>query len=84
MDAGVFDEVVFNPPKRLLGLGPGGGPAGVVEVFPNKELPAGAGVAEALFPNKLPPAAGLLAPAPNNPLVADCPEVDDSVVLFGV
>lgn len=56
----------------------------MVEVFPNKELPAGAGVAEALFPNKLPPAAGLLAPAPNNPLVADCPEVDDSVVLFGV
>lgn len=56
----------------------------MVELFPNKEFPAGAGVAEALFPNKLPPVAGLLAPDPNSPLVAGCPEVVDSVVLFGV
>lgn len=82
-EAGVFDEAVFIPPKRL-GLDAGGGPAGVVEVLPNKELPAGAGVADALPPNKLPPEAGLLAPAPKSPLVAGCPDDVDSVVLFGV
>lgn len=42
------------PPKREDGLFPGGGPAGVVEVFPNKEPAAGPGVA-ALLPNKLAP-----------------------------
>lgn len=81
-DAGVFDEAAFIPPN-ILGLDAGGGPAGVVEVLPNSELPAGAGVADALAPNKLPPAAGLLAP-PNSPLVAGCPDAVDSVVLFGV
>lgn len=83
-DAGVFDEAAAFIPPNILGLDAGGGPAGVVEVLPNRELPAGAGVAEALAPNKLPPAAGLLAPAPNIPLVAGCPDAVDSVVLFGV
>lgn len=84
-DAGVFDEAAFIPLKRPeLGLDPGGGPAGVVEVFPNREPPAGPGVADALFPNKLPPEFGLLLSAPNSPPVAGCPEVVDSVVLLGV
>lgn len=81
-DVGVVEEAAFNPPKRLGVLDPGGGPAGVVEVLPNKEPPAGAGVAdEAAFPNKVPPVA---VPPPNSPLVAVCPDVVDSVVLAGV
>lgn len=81
-DNGVVEGPVFIPPKRLGVLDPGGGPAGVVEVLPNMELPAGAGVAdEAALPNKLPPA-GLAAP--KSPLVAIWPGVVDSVVLAGV
>lgn len=81
-DAVAFDGAAFIPPNKL-GLDAGGGPAGVVELLPNKVLPAGAGVADALAPNKL-PVAGLLAPPPNIPLVAGCPDAVDSVVLFGV
>lgn len=64
---GVFEAgAAFMPPNKLGVLDPGGGPAGVVEVLPNKEPPAGAGV-EAVLPNKLPP----VFPAPKSPLVAD-------------
>lgn len=52
---GVVEEVEVMPPKRL-GFDPGGGPAGVVEVLPNKEPPVGAGVAdEGVPPKRLPP-----------------------------
>ena len=54
-------------PNKLCGLFPGGGPAGVVEVLPNKEPPAGAGVA-AVLPNKLCPE--FAAPPNSEPLVA--------------
>lgn len=81
-DDGVVDGPAFSPPKRLEGLDPGGGPAGVVEVLPNKELPAGAGVADgAVLPNKPPPAG--LVPPKRLPVDA-CPDVVDSVVLAGV
>lgn len=79
---GVVDEPAFNPPNRLGGLDPGGGPAGVVEVLPNKEPPAGAGVADGgVLPNR-PPPAGLVPP--KRALVPVCPGVVDSVVLAGV
>lgn len=79
---GVVEEPAFRAPKRLGALEVGGGPAGVVEVLPNIEPPAGAGVADgAAFPNNEPPA-GLLAP--KMPPVAVCPGVVDSVVLAGV
>lgn len=56
---GVVEEVEVMPPKRL-GFDPGGGPAGVVELLPNKEPPAGAGVAdEGVLPKRL------LPPDPN-------------------
>lgn len=81
-DDGVVEEPEFKPPKRLGGWDAGGGPAGVVEVLPNKEPPAGAGVADgAAVPNK-PPPAGLVPP--KRPPVAVCPGVLDSVVLAGV
>lgn len=81
-DVGVVEEAAFNPPKRLGALDPGGGPAGVVEVLPNQEVPAGAGVAdEVVFPNTVPVVA---VPPPNSPLVDVCPDVVDSVVLAGV
>jgi hypothetical protein len=70
VDEGVAAEGVVEAPvpKRLVGaLDPGGGPAGVVELFPNKEPLAGAGVEEAAFPNMLFPPAAL--PPPNSPLV---------------
>ena len=55
---GVVEELVFSPPKILGVFDPGGGPAGVVDVLPNKEAPVCAGVAdEPAFPNRLPPAA---------------------------
>lgn len=75
-------EAGFAPPNRLFGaFDPGGGPAGVVELLPNREFPAGAGVAvEPAPPNNPPPVAG----APNNPLLAGCPGVVDSAVLLGV
>lgn len=52
-------EAGFAPPKRAFGaFDPGGGPAGVVELLPNREPPAGAGVVvEPAPPNKPPPAA---------------------------
>lgn len=59
---GVVEAPAFIPPKRLGALDPGGGPAGVVEVLPNKEPLEGPGVVEA--PNVLPL---LEAPPPNNP-----------------
>lgn len=77
--AGVVDAAVagvaeagFAAPKRLLGgFDPGGGPAGVVELLPNKEPPTGPGVA-------------VEAPPPNNPPLAGWPVVVDSEVLLGV
>lgn len=69
-EVGVVEEPAFIPPKRLpAGLDPGGGPAGVVDVLPNKDPLAGPGVVDEPPPNKLPPA-GLLAPPPNIPLAA--------------
>lgn len=83
-DDGVVEEAAFSPPKSAGVLDPGGGPAGVVEVLPNKEPPAGAGVAdEAAPPNKLPEDVAA-APPPNNPLVAVCPGVVEPVVWFEV
>lgn len=80
VDDGVVEEPAFSPPKSGAGFDPGGGPAGVVEVLPNKELLAGAGVVdEAPPPNKLPE--GFAAPAPPNiPLLAVCPGVVEPVV----
>ena len=77
-------EAGFAAPKRLLGgFNAGGGPAGVVELLPNKDPPAGAGVAvEAALPNKLPPVFG--APPPNSPLLAGWLGVVDSAGLLGV
>lgn len=77
VDEGVVEEPAFSPPK---GFDPGGGPAGVVEVLPNREPLAGAGVDdEAPAPNKLPE--GFAAPAPPNiPLLAVCPGVVEPVV----
>jgi hypothetical protein len=75
---GVVEAPGFAAPNKLLGgLDAGGGPAGVVELLPNKLPPAGAGVAvEAALPNILfvpaPPNSGLLA------------GVVDSVDLLGV
>ena len=57
-----MEEAEFKPPNKEGVLDAGGGPAGVVEVFP-KRPPAGPGVVEA--PNVLPPP--LPAPVPNNP-----------------
>lgn len=55
VDGGLLEAgAVLNPAKKEGGLFPGGGPAGVVEVFPNKDPPAGPGVA-AVLPNILPP-----------------------------
>lgn len=66
-EVGVVEEPAFIPPKRLpAGLDAGGGPAGVVEVLPNRDPPAGPGVVDGAAPNKLPPA-GLLAAPPNIP-----------------
>lgn len=77
--AGVFENAGFAPPKRLLGgLDAGGGPAGVVELLPNREPPAGAGVAVgAALPNKV-----FVFDPPNGPLLEV--GVVDSVVLLGV
>lgn len=75
---GVVEASGFAAPNKLLGgLDAGGGPAGVVELLPNKLLPAGAGVAVgAALPNIL------FSPAPpNNELLAG---VVDSVDLSGV
>jgi hypothetical protein len=81
VDDGVVEEPAFIPPNNGVVLDPGGGPAGVVEVFPNKDAPAGAGVAEEAPPNKLP--VGFAAPAPpNSPLVAVCPGVVEPVVCL--
>lgn len=79
VDEGVLEEPAFSPPNRA-GFDPGGGPAGVVEVLPNREPLAGAGVDdEAPAPNKLPE--GFAAPAPPNiPLLAVCPGVVEPVV----
>lgn len=83
-DDGVVEEAAFSPPKSAGVLDPGGGPAGVVEVLPNKEPPAGAGVAdEAAPPNKLPEEVAA-PPLPNNPLLAVCPGVVEPVVWFEV
>jgi hypothetical protein len=80
VDDGVVEEPAFCPPKSEAGFDPGGGPAGVVEVLPNREPLAGAGVDdEAPAPNKLPE--GFAAPAPPNiPLLAVCPGVVEPVV----
>lgn len=91
--AGVVDAAVegaaeegFAAPKRVLGgFAPGGGPAGVVELVPNRLFPTGAGVAvEPAPPNKLPPAPPAAGVAPNNPPPADGPGVVDSAGLLGV
>lgn len=67
-DGAVAEGVeVEAAPNMLGGLFPGGGPAGVVEVLPNKEPAAGPGVAAAL-PNKLCP--DFPAPPNSEPLVA--------------
>lgn len=80
VDDGVVEAPAFSPPKSEGVLDPGGGPAGVVEVLPNKEPPAGAGVAdEAPPPNKLPEDFAA-PPPPNNPLLAACPGVVEPVV----
>lgn len=80
VDVVVVEEPAFSPPKSEAGFDPGGGPAGVVEVLPNKEPLAGAGVDdEAPAPNKLPE--GFAAPPPPNiPLLAVCPGVVEPVV----
>lgn len=54
VEVGVVDELAFNPPPNIGVLVAGGGPAGVVELLPNKDPPEGPGVVEA--PNALPPA----------------------------
>lgn len=75
---GVVESAGFAAPNKLLGgLDAGGGPAGVVELLPNKLPPAGAGVAVgAALPNKL-----FVPPPPNIELLAG---VVDSVDLLGV
>ena len=92
--AGVVDAAVevaagagFAAPKRppVGGFAAGGGPAGVVELLPNRLAPAGAGVAVDPAPPNNPPAVPPVAGvAPNIPLLAGCPGVEDSVVLLGV
>lgn len=80
--AGVVDDgarvgVVETPNKLLGGLDAGGGPAGVVELLPNKLPPAGAGVAVvAALPNIF------FAPAPPNIVLPA--GAADSVDLLGV
>lgn len=88
---GVNDEVVlvFAFPKRPPGFCAvwpkrdcwpvplcGGGPAGVVEVFPKRPPPDGAGVA--VFPNKPPVGFGA---SPNRPPLLFCPDVGASLAL---
>lgn len=83
VEDGVAEEPVFKAPNREGAFDPGGGPAGVVELLPNKEPPEGVAVAEepAPAPNKL--LEDFAAPAPpNNPLVAGCPGVVVLVVGF--
>jgi hypothetical protein len=53
VEVGVVEEPVFDPPPNSGALDAGGGPAGVVELLPNKDPPEGPGVVE--FPNMLPP-----------------------------
>lgn len=75
---GVVEVAGFAAPKRVLGgLDAGGGPAGVVELLPNREPPAGAGVAVgAVLPKR-----SFVEPPPNcEPKVG----VVDSAVLLGV
>lgn len=75
---GVVETPVFAAPNELLGgFDAGGGPAGVVELLPNKAPPVGAGVAVGAAVLKK-----LFVPAPpNSALLAG---VVDSVDLLGV
>lgn len=75
---GVVEAPGFADPNKLLGgLDAGGGPAGVVELLPNRLPPAGAGVAVgAALPNML-----FVPPPPNSALLAGAV---DSVGLLGV
>lgn len=82
VDDGVVEVPAFSPPKSEGALAPGGGPAGVVEVFPNKRVLAGAGVADEAPPPKKLPEGFAAPPLPNMPLLAGCAGVVEPVFWF--